>query len=188
MAKLILAIIAKTYLSEHRQRFFVRPHHFRVTVHILTWSRKVHFARSWLGRHFIQTWFHQRWCPENFTPLAQWRTTTNAHSILPYPMGGQIFKVIFLQSWLKIHIICKRLREESVFLFCKFPQEHLRNQEKLRKTELTLTYPEFFLLLSYLTNLLRECWESFLESFLQGIWIFNPNCKKITLKIWPPIG
>ena len=137
----------------------------------LIWSRKVHFVWSWLGRHSIQTRFHQKWCPENFTPLAPWHTSTNAHSIIPYPMGGQIFKVIFLQFWLKIQIPCKKLREESVFLFCKFLQEHLQNQEKLQKTKLTLTYPQFFQFLSYLTHFLWEYWkkkDSFFRQFFAG--------------------
>ena len=87
---------------------------------ILTWSKKVHFARSWWSWHSIPAWSHQRWCPKNFTPLALWQTTTNALSSFPYPMEDQIFKVIFWQFCLQIQFPCKKLREESVFLFCKF--------------------------------------------------------------------
>ena len=77
-----------------------KPTHKRGSLSLLSpsglnWSRKVHFAQWWLGRHSISTWFHQIWWPENFTLLALWRTITNAPSIIPYPMGGQIFKVIF---------------------------------------------------------------------------------------------
>ena len=98
----------------------------------LNWSRKVHFAQSWLGRHSIPTWFHQKWWPENFTLLALRQTTTNAPSIIPYPMGGQIFKVIFLQFWLQIQIPGKKLPEETIFLFSIFWKEVGQTSQKLK--------------------------------------------------------
>ena len=129
--------------------------------------QKVHIARSWLGRHSIQTWFHQKWCPESFASLTLWHTSTNAHLITPYPMGGQIFKGIF---------------------FCN---SYWRFRFRSRKNTINWTYPNspsVFWFLSYLTHFFWENWKKkdSLGSFLQGIWICNQNCKKITLKISPP--
>ena len=43
-----------------------------ISQHVVIWSGKDHFARTWLGWHSIQTCFHQRYCPETLTWSDGW--------------------------------------------------------------------------------------------------------------------
>ena len=114
------------YMEIHKRRknclmvFQVQNHCFRMTRWTWwtwwTWwhkhyfgPRKGYFAWSWLGRHSVLTWFHQKWCQEHFTPLALWQTTINGLSIIPYPIyiyiGVKFSKWLFLQFWLQKHLL-----------------------------------------------------------------------------------
>ena len=72
-----------------------------------------------------------------------------------------------------------------------FCNSYWRFRFRSRKNTINWTYPNspsVFWFLSYLTHFFWENWKKkdSLGSFLQGIWICNQNCKKITLKISPP--